>query len=421
MKRWLPILLSLLSILSMTGCSPKNFDRLGLSLPSFGQYKIDRSLPSPADLKAVTSLTEVALEWRPIQNRQIAGFRVYRADKKGVFRLIKTIDDPYVTHYTDTGLEPNRRYSYEIFAYTTDGRISMPARITAPPTTRTLPPVPYFTAISGLPNRIKLIWRYHPNPMVTAYAIAKSSAPDKNFEIIKTVHNRLTVEYIDKDVQPGRRYYYKIFGKTYNGIFTQPSPVVFAAARVLPPRVTGLRATTNQPGEIKLIWDESTYPDFDHYRVYSSSYPDGIYVMIAETRANHYIDKLGKAGYKRYYKVTQVDKEGLESLRQVRPTVGTTLIKPAPPKIVAATIHGNEVHLRWQPQDDRTHAYNVIKKYWDLWRIKKEKITGIRGISYTDRNILPAKVYTYSVEAVDDNGIASDPSREVELSVQPRK
>ncbi len=406
-----------LSILFVSGCSTRSIGLKGFGLPAFGQLKLDRSLPSPTGLKAVSSMTQVALEWKPIKSREIAGFRIFRSDEKGHFKLIETINDPYATHFTDTGLKPNRRYMYRISAFTDDGRVSPAAAITAPPTKQRLQAVPYFTAISGLPGRIKLIWRFHPDPKVTSYIVARSDRPDGTFNIVGTIKNRLSVEYIDKDVRPGKRYYYKLFGKTFDGVYTMPTPIVDAASKPLPPMITGVKATTNLPKRIEIIWKESTDPDFDYYQVYSSPFADGIYTLLAKTRANHYIDAIKEDGYKRYYKVTQVDKAGLESPKQPKPTIGMTLGGVRPPVIDSALIKNNAVLLRWHATDPRTKKFILVKKFWDRWRIKKLKITDYKGTTYTDKKIRPNVTYTYYVRAVDENGIVSAPSREVTVSL----
>jgi len=86
------ILLTVL-IISLNGCTEKGFGIDSLKMPKISipslnlqNLKLDRSLPTVQGVKIKSSLSEVALEWKPVRKPHVAGYRWYRylqAPKEG--------------------------------------------------------------------------------------------------------------------------------------------------------------------------------------------------------------------------------------------------------------------------------------------------------------------------------------------------
>lgn len=431
----LGVLITLLS-----GCEGKQFnlpslEMPDLSIPTFdiNTKRTDRNLPRVQNVKIKSSLSQVALEWTPIRDRQIVGYRILRNDDKGGFQLIKVINDPYVAHYTDENLKQSLQNKYLISAYTNDGRVSLPSSIKIQKINKKIAPVPYVTAVSGLPNRIKILWRIHPDLRVNSYLIQRSDPSTKSWITLTTVDKRLSVEYIDSSVKPGIAYQYRIYAKTASNVFSQPSQIVTGSSKLLPAPVIGTMATTNLPKKIEIIWKETALPDKAYYKVYASDFADGLYSFIAKTKATHYTDRFDQDGATRFYRITVVDVDGLESSKQIKATKGRTLGYLKAPNITSAKIINNTVELRWTRTDARTDSYTIYKTYWDGWKAKKIKIVGFKAeksflqnltnsaqsdIVFIDDKINPNITYTYYVIGVDKNGITSEKSRSVNLSVE---
>jgi fibronectin type 3 domain-containing protein len=408
-----------------SGCESKtfnlpNFKMPDVNIPAFdlSQKKLDRSLPRVEALKIRSSLSQVALEWKPIRDRQIVGYRILRSDGEGGYKLIKIINDPYVSHYTDENLKQSLYNRYLVSAYTNDGRVSLPTAIKVPKNNKGIEPVPFVTAVSGLPNRVKILWRIHPDLRVDSYIIQRSDATSKSWETLATVDKRLSVEYIDTTVKPGITYNYRILAQTRDGVLSQPSKIVSGTSKLLPPPVTGLMATTNLAKKIELIWKPSPLKEQALYKVYASDFADGLYSLIAKTKATHYTDKFDQDGATRFYRVTVVDSDGLESTKQTKPVKGRTLGYLKAPKITSAQVVNNTLELKWMQTDPRTVSYTIYKKYWDGWRAKKIKIVDFKGTAFIDNKIKPDITYTYYVIAVDKDGILSDASRSVNIKIE---
>ncbi len=425
MKKSIATILSGILITLFSGCEGKNFNLPSLEMPDLNipafdlsKKSLDRNLPRVENVKIMSSLSQVALEWKPIRDRQIVGYRILRNDGKGGFKLIQVISDPYVSHYTDENLNQSVYNRYLVSAYTSDGRVSLPTPINVPQTNKKIEAVPFVTAVSGLPNRIKILWRIHPDLRVSAYVIQKADASSKKWETIATVDKRLSVEYIDNAVKPGISYNYRISAKTADGVFSKPSKVVMGTSKLLPAPIIGVMATTNLAKKIDIIWKESDAVDKAAYRVYASDFADGLYSLIAKTKATHYTDRFDQDGATRFYRITVVDADGLESTKQIKPTRGRTLGYLKAPNITAAKIVNNTVELKWSQTDPRTVSYTIYKKYWDGWQAKKIKIVNFKGSTFIDNKIKPDITYTYYVIGVDKNGIVSEQSRSVNLKVE---
>ncbi|WP_223154226.1 hypothetical protein [Campylobacter concisus] len=135
------------------------------------------------------------------------------------------------------------------------------------------------------------------------------------------------------------------------------------------------------------------------------------YTYLAKTTSNTYEDLINTNAATRYYRVTAVDKDGLESLKQEEPIVGITLGAPKTPNI-SASYDGSGVNVNWSAVD-RASSYTVYRSG------ASEKIfSGIDGTGLRDDSVQKGASYSYSVVAIDEYGIASDKSSKAEVSIK---
>ncbi len=413
------LILSIALSTLFSGCSNKNIQIPDFSIPALNvtKKKLDRSLPFVTQIKATSTLSKVLLEWKPIRDRRIAGYRIFRNNRDGGFKLIKTINDPFVSHYTDKNLNQNIFYKYLISAYTKDGRVSEAKQIKIKKTHDKIKALSEVHAVSNLPSRIKLLWKVHKDYRVDGYIIQRRWKQEPAWKTITQLRDRLNVEYIDKDIIDGIRYQYRILATTKEGTFSRPSRSVEANSKRLPKEVSGIMATDNQPKKVQIIWKESRDRDIMYYKIYASSFADGLFSMIAKTRSTHYTDKFDRDGEVRYYKITAVDKDGLESKKQITPIRGSTLKPLKAPVILGYKGENGVITLKWKNMDKRTKSYTIYKKYWDKWRFKQQKIVGFGTETFIDKRIKIDKKYTYYVVAVDEYKIESRPSEKITVIV----
>lgn len=408
MKLFRPIILLVVSILFFSGCQNS-------PIPS-SKPIIDPSLPTVVGLKVLTDITEIGFEWSPKYDERVAGYYVYRSDPKeqtGKLHRIATIKDRYSSHFVDTKLSPQTKYYYRFSTFSKDGRESVPSEMITATTKRMIPSVAYLKAITGLPHRVKIIWRPLEYPRVSSYIIERNDLSSVEWKKIATVKGRLSAEYIDAGLKNNYLYKYRIRVKTFDGVVSKPSQIVEASTKPLPAMVENVRATHDLPKKIVLSWDASLNPDISYYKIYRTINPILFYSYYAKTKDTKFVDLINQNGKSYYYKVTAVDKDGLESPKQSSPIVGSTLAIPSSVSITSIKQGDNSVMLTWTANDDRAVSYNIKKEF----KGKVQNLTGIRSFSYQDRDVYPGVEYKYSVVALDKYGLASKPSEPILITI----
>ncbi|WP_291952960.1 ferrous iron transporter A [Campylobacter sp.] len=375
------------------------------SLPKVAQ--INEGLPKISNIKSIGDITSIAFEWEPLYDQNIAGFYIYRSNSIGApMELIAKINNKFQTHYTDTNLQPNTKYYYSMKTYNELGQISPDGISIEAYTTRIIDPVPFAQAIVGLPNRVKIVWRPHPDFRVNSYIIERANMKDMKFKELAKVKNRLSAEYIDDSLKPDESFQYRVVAQTYDGIKSAPSQVVESTTKALPPMVTNLTASKDAPRKIILNWDKIDYADFAYYKVYSGSNTFLPLSVIAKTADNTYEDIVDGIGQKKYYKISMVDKDGLESPLMNEAVEGITLGAPLAPSIILCAVEDDGIKVEWVDNDDRAREYMVKRSGGGNSAVFKE----IKSKQLKDITALPGKVYSYEVIAIDVNGIESKSS-----------
>lgn len=395
------------SLLSACSVSQMN------SLASSKEPAVNESLPKVESLKSLSDMSNIAFEWEPLYNENIKGFYLYRSsDENPDFKLVGTIKDKFQTHYVDTKLEPGTKYRYMMKSFNEQGQISEDGKVIEVSTAPRLEAVPFVQAVTNLPNRIKLIWRPHPDFRVDSYIIERTKGDDKEFKKIAEVKNRLNAEYIDSDLKPNENSSYRIIAVSFNGIKSGSSQVVSSTSKALPPQVEHLSASTDGSSKIILTWDAPTYEDFSYYKVYSTSSSFLPFSVLAKTDKNSYEDIVEGAGKSKYYKVTMVDKDGLESPMPKDGVEGKTLGNPLAPSIILAQSTSEGINLEWSDNDTRAVEYEVRRYGGEQNAVFK----GIKEKRLKDVKALPGVEYSYEVIAIDSAGLRSEPSNKVKAA-----
>lgn len=372
---------------------------------------VDSNLPIVTSIKTISDMTSIGFEWTPIYDEGISGYYIYRKkqdENTNTLERIATIEDRYASHYVDAKLTPSTTYIYSMSTYLNNKQESRQSQNVVASTLKTIEPVPFVQAIMGLPNRIKIIWRPHPSQKVSSYIVERNDFSSTKWEYRKTINGRLNAEYIDSDLKSSKSYRYRVSVKTYDGLTSEPSQVVEAQTKQLPPIIKNLTISRDLPKKIVLSWEAVSLEDFVYYKVYRSPHPNLYYGYLAKTDKLKFEDLLNDNGLARYYYVTAVDKDGLESPRQAVPIMGTTLSIPAAPSISVARQDSTSVMLGWSDVSRRAIKYQVTKS----WNGQSIAYTNILGNSFVDQDIVEGTQYKYTVIAIDEYGLSSKASKE---------
>ena len=382
-------------ILLITGCTPNE------------PIKSSPNIPQVGYIHSLSDRNAIALEWGIVNRENIAGYYIQRSKDKKHYETIKKIKNRYQTHWCDTDVKPNHIYFYKISAYNQKGIPSF-AKFIQAHTLGAIEPIP-FIANANLKAKgmIKIIFRPNPNERIEKYKIQKFNDKNGKWETIATIKPRLSAEYIDKGLVDGKIYQYRIVSVSFDGLDSLPSKVLTAKTLQKPAIIIQAIATNDLPKQIHLSWNRVN--SATKYNIYESDSSLGDFELKTSTTNNFYNDKINKNGAVRYYKITSVDKYGIESMMTQNPVMGSTLSIPAKP-IVSIIRGNNSIRFILSSPDGRAVKYLVKKDDGD----KILKIHNVHN-GWTDTNIKPKKDYTYDIYSIDKNGLMSKPN-EVEVS-----
>lgn len=380
---------------------------------------VDASLPRIEGIRTLAGATEVGFEWTPIYSEQIEGYYLYRMEGN-TMKKIATVKDKYVSHYVDTKLKPNSSYSYQMSTYSADKHesgLSSMASVTTTgivantATLGSVDSVSFINAVSGLPARIKIIWRPHQMENVEVYIIERNEYKSTSWDEVGKVKGRLNAEYIDQDVKDNYVYRYRVKVKTFDGVVSKPSDTVEAHSKPLPKGITGVKATSDLPKKIILTWNAATASDFSYYKIYRSPTSSMFYSFYGKTINTEFEDLVNDNGKTYYYKVVAVDIDGLES-KQEGPTAGMTLSALNAPVVSSAKYDGSSISISWGG-DDNAIKYSITKEFEMAGKTQKQNFTGIFESNFVDQDVVRGVEYKYNIIALDKYGIASNPSDSV--------
>jgi fibronectin type 3 domain-containing protein len=405
-----------LALSLFSGCAPQPAPQKTVT--------IDSTLPTPSMNGFIADITSIAFEWKPLTDPRVTGYYVYRntpgaEDQK--LQRIATIDSRFATHFVDSELKAGSEYQYRFAAITKEGTESVASETMLVATQPMIAPVSFFQAVGNMPRSAKLLWRPHPNGKINGYVIERQDATDQKWVNITTITGRLNAEFIDTQLRDGQVYHYRIKATTFDKLTTEPSEMTKVVTKPLPPEIRNIISTNDLPRAITLGWEPSSITDLSHYNIYRSSTPNGKFEYHVKLESTTFTDTITEDGKFYFYKITAVDKDGLESLQSSVATQGSTLSKPQTPIAYEGKIVNKAVELQWKNTDPRTVSYTVVKTTKKSW-ISRESIdiNNITEPSFRDSDIKPETGYLYEILSVDKNGIRSLPTAAIELSYEAK-
>ncbi|TLS71591.1 fibronectin type III domain-containing protein [Aliarcobacter thereius] len=407
-------LLTLL-ILLFSSCSSTLFNQKTEVDKTFQTVNYDSIISIP-------SMTSIGFEWKRVDDPRVEGYNFYRAnaDKNETkLKLIYSGKNRLESHFVDKNLEPNTKYIYQISLKLKDNKESISTKAYLVQTLPRLEEVKFAQAISNLPRQVKLIWQPHPDKRVAYYEVERFNPSSKDWNSVSSkIRNRLSAEFIDSRLKDGTTYKYKVIAYTFENINSNHSEILEATTKSLPLPVSNLKASDNIPKKIYLSWQASNSSDVIYYDIYRSSYEKIGFSKIARVKSDivEYTDELKKDNQSFYYKIISVDKDKLESTEDVSSVRGKSLIEPAKPVLTLAQIQDKKAILNWKEADDRAEAYNIIKKTKkNIFISDTLIIKGIKGFRFEDKDVVSGVEYNYSVQAIDEFGLVSEPSNEAKI------
>lgn len=376
----------------------------------------------------IPGMKSIGLEWVGTTEENTLGYHIYRSQlQKDGEKLtrVASLEDRYARHYLDDGLEPETEYIYSISVIGKDGMESAPSRSVPVKTLPLFESVSFIAAQDTLPRKVRIVWRPHDNQAVASYIVEKNTPSQSKWTKVATVKHRLNAEYIDKDLKDKEIYSYRIRAVTFDGIVSKPSKIVKATTKPLPLAPTNIEATTNEPRKIIVRWEPSEQEDKVGYNIYVSDSADGSFGRLQQAKRddNTFVHMINNDNVTKYYKITTVDKDDLESdIKLQSVTMGRTLSAPSQPVITLAQINADKVILNWTKGDDRAVSYNIYKTIKrGFFESETKVIKNVADLRVEDEDIVRGVEYQYAIQAVDEHNLVSEKTSSTSLSMPKLK
>ncbi|MFV0466067.1 MAG: N-acetylmuramoyl-L-alanine amidase [Lachnospiraceae bacterium] len=336
----------------------------------------------------------IYIKWTGSDN--VDGYAISRATKKnGTYYLVGTVVDPTTTSYVDSGLKTGKNYYYKISAFVYNNGVkgwSGKSDYAYSHTVDTVA-VKYVRSKSGTSTEIK----WSKTSGANGYRIYRSTSPDGNYVRIKTISSGSTTSYVDKKVEAGVTYYYKIKARnsvdgstgygSYNGVY-----------EVLVPGTPNLVSVTAASGtRLQLLWEG--VEGANGYRIYRSTSKRGTYKYIASVAADvlTYVDKAADLNARYYYKVAAKSPSlgtsgsgDLSNIKSSRPIRETAFIS-------AQCSPSGNADLTWE-RVTNTSGYKIYRSTSRNGTYKLiTTITSNATTFYRDKKVAKGETYYYKV------------------------
>ncbi len=402
-------------ILTFSGC-------LGNPKPSDTPV-IDHTLPL-VTLTATGTFVDmkaVAFEWNSIKDSRVQGIYVYKKALDALdneYKFHHTVKNRFVTHYVDDDVQPQSKYSYYFKTFTKDSESKQSKEVTVE-TLGSLESISWIHVVQNMPKSAKIIWRPHTNQIVEKYLIERKTLEEDQWSELITINGRLYAEYIDSNLKDNFVYKYRIKVITYNGIISKASKEVKVLTKPLPQQIDKIQATDNLAKKIRVTWSKTNIKDFSHYNIYRGNSIDDNYFLLARTAKTELIDVFKEDGEDYFYRISAIDKDGLESNYETKSAHGKTLSKPLSPSLVEVIMVGDTLEISWSSTDARIKSYIVNKTRKKSWLNSiSEEFLNIRATKFIDKAIEPSTTYFYEIFSVDEFSIKSQPSIQVKFTTR---
>lgn len=195
-----------------------------------------------------------------------------------------------------------------------------------------------------------------------------------------------------------------------------------------PERPVGLEGKVDSTGVVQLQWTPNTEEDILGYQIYRGNLKKEEYSQLTKTPfvQHTFVDtvKVESLNSKVYYQVVAVDQrynrsEFSEVLELTKPDI----IPPTSPVFTSYEIIDGTVYLEWaNSSSEDVAAHYVYRKTkgdtnWNLI-VQSPKF---KNTTYKDKQVEEGKFYSYTILAMDQSGLESQPSPPISLQIPKTK
>jgi fibronectin type 3 domain-containing protein len=404
------------SMRSESGLSRKNWRQIWKMLvkqaPARQQIRqacVFEGLEPRTLMSAVTgqalSPTSVQLNWTDSSSE--SGYYVMRSTNNGAsFSEIAKLTSGSVRTYTDTTVQSNHTYDYEIEGYTTKATAA-PSNMVAVTTPMVTPTG--MTATATAPNSVKLSWTNKDSTTV-GYYILRSTAGGAYTQIAQ-ITSAGTTTYTDTTAKSGTTYSYQVEEYAANGATSTASNTASATTTLFAP--SAAKATALSTTSVQITWTDNDANATGYYVLRATdSVHFSIIGTISSATAASYTDNSVASAHTYQYEV-EATKGAILSAASAMASVTTPLAHPT--SMAATTVNPNSVVLSWANGDANTVGYYVLRSTDGIHFSVIATIGSKTTTSFTDSTVASGHNYDYEVEAYNGS-IVSPASNSVAVT-----
>lgn len=395
-------------------------------------------LPTPHGLKAEFKDYAVSLRWEKTATTPYTAYVVERAVNGGRYTPIS--DTPLVTvspsaetetryeYAFDSIPDLTHTYSYRVRGITPFGEMSAASEPASGKGNITITEVPHITSGENIDNQsVRLTWEFPAalNKAISGFRVERSLQPKGTFTPINNglISSDLRTFQDDKPMQTN---YYRVIARGLDGS-QFPSPIYFVPLvdSIPPAPPTGVTGTIDEYGNVTLSWKRNSESDIYGYRIYKGNLESDELSQVTSAPVvdslyndNINLNTLNEAVY---YQVMAIDiNQNHSSLSSLVKIVLPDKIKPEPPVFLPVRSDEKGVNLSWlKSSSEDVVQYDVYRKVPESKEWQRIKVISVANAendsvyTFTDDNIRAGKGNQYTVTAIDDAGLESDPAASI--------
>jgi uncharacterized protein len=390
-----------------------------------------RPLPKPVKLEADFEDLNVMLSWNKSYYSDVyIAYKVERSDDGKMFAAIT--DLPIINTESPTGKEVQimiksdslpqnyKTYYYRVKGLTAFGEVGPPSAVVSGFGFKPLDETPNITNAEVINNEsVKIQWQFEQgdNTQIQGFSLLRAEKGDGTYVEIKKDIALLAREFVDERPLPVNYYVIKVideYGQTKSSF-----PYLAQLIDSIPPVVpVGLVGEIDTTGLVTIRWNPNTEKDLLGYRVYRSNFksdelrqvtvdpvPDTVFYDSIN------IKTLSKAIY---YKVRAVDLHYNPSEYSMVLTLSKPdVMPPTPPVFKKVRASSEGIEIQWVNSSSEDVVNHILyrrlagERGWKLLSV----FNNVNADTvYFDKEAEMDRFYEYTILAVDDSKLESEPA-----------
>ncbi len=410
-------------------------------------------LPKPLDLAVVFFDGKSMLSWNYAIHNQIYNSYFVERSMDGVnFEGLHDLPlsslnnsektDPLRMFYTDS-ITNGQSYYYRIKGKTPFGEISPASEVVSGIGEKKLAYVPHITTKYFVDDKTVLLeWEFmeEGNSLITGFELNQSDNVDGTYKtVVKNIPPEARRVRYDS-LMPTNYMTITALGK--NGSKRTSFPALVQPVDSIPPsKPQGFKGTVDSLGVVTLRWSPNSETDMLGYRVFKGNNKNEEYsqITVSPHQGTTYFDSVSvkDLNSKVYYQLIAVDQRfNMSEPSEILEIKKPDFIKPTQPVFKSYKIKDGKVHITWaNSSSDDVVRHEVYRKERDspewklVFTVDSTQYTDssnslptdplpaetlptepLPTANWTDENITEGQQYSYTLIAIDDSELESDPA-----------